>query len=120
MIVTSLLLLALGAATTARAQPAQETALASRHLGAEAFGSDGKRLGVVDNFLVRSDGVIAAALINVKGFMGLVECSMAVPREKLQWTDDMRRVRISMTKVEFETLPVWDPKNSGDLRLLSK
>ena len=117
LITISFLFLAFGVSAASSAQSERGVPNALRYVGAEAIGSDGKRLGVIDNFLVKSDGQVQAALINVKGFLGLVDCNMAVPWEKLQRSDDVRKVNIDMTRVEFNSLPIWEPKNTVGLRL---
>lgn len=87
-----------------------------RYLGAEAVGSDGKRLGVVDNLLVGADGAVEAVLIKNKIYMGLSECFMAVPWKTAKPGTDEKRLELSLTYAEFMKLPEWEPKSTPTLK----
>lgn len=107
----------LGLVLSAAAQP-NPVADAARYVGADAIGSDGSRLGVVENLLLLADGQIVAAVVMTKVFLGLRECRMAIPWQKIKTGVDAKSVAVDMTRDEFNKLSEWESKNTPELRLL--
>jgi len=63
--------------------------LASRLTGADLFASDqpdAENAGRVDGFVVGADGTLVAAVIDTRAFLGDRSKMVAVPPEKLRWT----------------------------------
>jgi hypothetical protein len=119
--VVALAAIACPALVVAQQRPAAP-AEAALYVGAEAVARTGERLGTVDNVLVGSDGQARAVLIKARLFLGLVECRMAVPWERItavEAGDQRRRLVLDMTRREFNAMPEWDQGQAGsDLRPL--
>jgi len=68
---------------------AREQYLASRLTGADLFASDqpgAENAGRVDGFVVGADGTLVAAVIDTRAFLGDRSKLVAVPPEKVRWT----------------------------------
>jgi sporulation protein YlmC with PRC-barrel domain len=99
-------------------QPQQLSPRLDRYVGLEMTGSDGKVLGVVDNFLVTPDGEVKAVLVRTKLLLGVGEGRTAIPWPEVRQMTDGRSLFASMTWTEFYRLPDWKPKSTPEVGLL--
>jgi sporulation protein YlmC with PRC-barrel domain len=67
------------------------------------YGSDGKKIGDINNVLIGKDGRARAAVIDFGGFLGVGEKKVAVDWGKLKINGD--RVMVGMTKDEAKAAP---------------
>jgi sporulation protein YlmC with PRC-barrel domain len=63
---------------------------ASKLVGVEVFGADNRRIGDINEVLLNKDGMAAAVVIGVGGFLGMGEKNVAVPFKSLEWTTEPR------------------------------
>ncbi|MBN8962211.1 MAG: PRC-barrel domain-containing protein [Rhizobiales bacterium] len=60
---------------------------ASKVIGLKIYNDSNESLGSVNDLLFDKEGKIAAAVIGVGGFLGMGEHYVAVPFEKVKWSD---------------------------------
>lgn len=60
---------------------------ASKVVGLKIYNDSNESLGSVNDLLFDKDGKIAAAVIGVGGFLGMGEHYVAVPFEKIKWSE---------------------------------
>jgi sporulation protein YlmC with PRC-barrel domain len=98
-------------------QPEQLSTHLDRYVGLQMTGSDGRLLGVVENFLVTPEGEIKGVIIRSKMFLG-AEARTAIPWPDVRPATDGRSLFASMTWTEFYRLPDWKPGSTPELGLL--
>ena len=72
-------------------------------IGKPVYGSDGKKIGEVNNVLIELDGRVRAAVIDFGGFLGIGEKKVAVDWDKLKMNGD--RIVVGMTKEQAKAAP---------------
>jgi sporulation protein YlmC with PRC-barrel domain len=82
-------------------QPAQNQWRGSKLVGVNVFGTDGARIGDINEILVNHSGSIDAVVIGVGGFLEMGEKEVAVPFTSLEWAK--HPVRTSPTNVSSGT-----------------
>ncbi|SFP48258.1 PRC-barrel domain-containing protein [Tranquillimonas alkanivorans] len=80
--------------------------------GASVYGSDEERVGEVSELLLDDSGAISQAIVDVGGFLGLGEHSVAVDLQELniqrsEAGDDLR-VYVGATEEQLEALPEYE------------
>lgn len=87
-------------------QPSQQQATqpeAHSLIGKPVYGSDGKKIGEVNNVLIELNGRVRAAVIDFGGFLGIGEKKVAVDWDKLKMNGD--RIVVGMTKEQAKAAP---------------
>jgi sporulation protein YlmC with PRC-barrel domain len=98
------------------AQRTQTHRLATSYLGKNVFGTDGQRIGDVNDFVVDTQpGGVAAIVIGVGGFLGLGEKDVAVPlgAVRTERIDGANRLVMSVTREDLRRAPTFmrgDPR----------
>lgn len=98
------------------AQRTQTQRLASSYLGNNVFGTDGQRIGDVNDLVVDTQpGGVAAIVIGVGGFLGLGEKDVAVPlgAVRTERIDGANRLVMSVTREDLRAAPTFargDPR----------
>ena len=98
------------------AQRTQTHRLATSYLGKNVFGTDGQRIGDVNDFVVDTQpGGVAAIVIGVGGFLGLGEKDVAVPlgAVRTERIDGANRLVMSVTREDLRRAPTF---MRGDLK----
>jgi len=67
------------------------------------YGSDGKKIGEINNVLIGKDGRARAAVIDFGGFLGVGEKKVAVDWKQLNISGD--RIVVGMTKDQAKAAP---------------
>jgi hypothetical protein len=63
---------------------------ASKLVGVDVFGADNQRIGDINEVLLNRDGMAAAVVIGVGGFLGIGEKNVAVTFQSIEWTTEPR------------------------------
>jgi hypothetical protein len=92
------------------------TALTSDELvGTSVYGPGDEWVGDVSDLALSQDGEIEAVVIDVGGFLGIGQRSVALSMEELQirrgeggWFGDDLRGYVNATQEQLEQLPEWD------------
>ena len=84
---------------TATLQPNEARSLVDKPV----YGSDGKKIGEINNVLIGKDGRARAAVIDVGGFLGVGEKKVAVDWKQLNISGD--RIVVGMTKDQAKAAP---------------
>lgn len=72
----------------------------------DILGSDGSRIGEVDEVLMTPEGEITAVSAEVGGFLGVNDKEVILAIDQL--TQQGEDVTIDMTQDQVEALPAWD------------
>jgi hypothetical protein len=67
--------------------------------------ADGRRIGTVERILIDADGVPAAYLAEIGGFLDIGDHDVAIPLDALEW-DDAHYVSL-MTEEQLRNLEQW-------------
>jgi sporulation protein YlmC with PRC-barrel domain len=78
--------------------------LASDLTDLDVYGANNEKIGEIDDLVVNSDGTVAAAVVEVGGFLGLGEKDVLVNFSALQMTMDGDKTRVSVPEFTKETL----------------
>ena len=88
-------------------------ALDGRQLvGKAIYGAQGERVGEISDVLVK-DGNASAVVVDVGGFLGMGERTVAIPLDNLQVGED-RVTATNLTEESAKNLPEYDERNPGD------
>ncbi len=85
--------------------------MATKIIGAHVYDStadNANDLGKINDFIVNTDGSIAAVIVGVGGFLGIGEKQVAVDFHALQWataSDNSQRFVLQTTKDELTNAP---------------
>lgn len=80
-------------------------------IGKDVYGTNGKKLGEINNLLIGTDSRVHAAVVEFGGFLGIGEHDVAVPWDKLNVTRD--RVTVNMTEDQIKAGPRWNKDRPG-------
>ena len=85
---------------------------ASTLLGYSVLGSDGDRLGEIDDFILNAEGQVDAVIVDVGGFFGIGEKPVALGFDDLQLMRDSAdaewtAVQVAFTEEELEAQPAY-------------
>ena len=88
-----------------------EDRTADRLLGADVYGREGESIATVDDLVIGDDGSVTHAIMDVGGFLGMGEHTVALEIDDIDilWNDadgDVR-VQLPMTQEEMESLPEY-------------
>lgn len=78
--------------------------LASDLMDLDVYGANNEKIGEIDDLVVNSDGTVAAAVVEVGGFLGLGEKDVLVNFSALQMTMDGNKMRVAVPEFTKETL----------------
>jgi sporulation protein YlmC with PRC-barrel domain len=78
--------------------------LASDLADMDVYGANNEKIGEIDDLIVNSDGTVAAAVVEVGGFLGMGERDVLVNFSSLQMAMDGDNMRISVPELTKETL----------------
>ncbi|MBB4208962.1 PRC-barrel domain-containing protein [Roseinatronobacter bogoriensis] len=83
-----------------------------RLLGADVYGREGDNIATVDDLVMGDDGSVTHAVMDVGGFLGLGEHTVALEIDDIDilWNDEDGNVRVQlpMTQEEMESLPEYE------------
>ena len=84
---------------------------ADRLMGADVYGREGESIAAVDDLVIGDDGTVTHAIMDVGGFLGMGEHTVALEIDDIDilWNDadgDVR-VQLPMTQEEMESLPEY-------------
>lgn len=89
-----------------------EERTADRLLGANVFGREGDNIATVDDLVLGDTGAVTHAIIDVGGFLGMGEHTVALEIDDIDvlWNDADGNVRVQlpMTQEELESLPEYE------------
>lgn len=84
---------------------------ADRLMGADVYGREGESIATVDDLVIGDDGTVTHAIMDVGGFLGMGEHTVALEIDDIDilWndTDGDVRVQLPMTQEEMESLPEY-------------
>jgi sporulation protein YlmC with PRC-barrel domain len=72
----------------------------------DIYGSDGKRIGEVDEVLMTPEGKITAVSVEVGGFLGVGDKEVVIELNQLRRKGDT--IMTDLTKEQVEALQSWD------------
>ena len=78
--------------------------LASDLADLDVYGANNEKIGEIDDLVINSDGTVAAAVVEVGGFLGLGEKDVLVNFSALQMTMDGDKMRVTVPEFTKETL----------------
>ena len=82
-------------------------------MGKAVYGPDDQSIGEVSDLVLEKEGGTRAALIDVGGFLGIGEKTVAIPFDELQFSqaDEAAepKITVAMTKDQLEQLPAYKP-----------
>lgn len=81
---------------------------ASDIIGKKALSTNGETVGSIDDLLITADGRVQAAVVDVGGFLGMGQHTVAIDWKALRVSPSNDRVTISMTKEELKAAPEYD------------
>jgi len=88
-----------------------EERTADRLLGADVYGREGDSIATVDDLVLGDDGSVTHAVMDVGGFLGMGEHTVALEIDDIDilWNDEDGNVRVQlpMTQEEMESLPEY-------------
>jgi hypothetical protein len=82
-------------------------------VGKTVVNQDGEEIGEIDDVVVDTSSDMQLAVIDVGGFLGIGEKSVAVSFDQLQLSED-GRVRSDLTRETLEAQPEYDPAQFGE------
>lgn len=82
-------------------------------VGKKVVSHQGEEIGEIEDVVVDTSSELKLAVIDVGGFLGIGEKSVAVGFDQLQLSDD-GRVRSDLTRESLETQPEYDPAQFGE------
>jgi len=89
-----------------------EERTAERLLGANVYGREGDNIATVDDLLIGDTGQVTHAVMDVGGFLGMGEHTVALEIDDIDilWNDADGNVRVQlpMTQEEMESLPEYE------------
>jgi sporulation protein YlmC with PRC-barrel domain len=81
-------------------------------MGKDVYGTNGKKVGELNNVLIDPDGKVRAGIIEFGGFLGIGEHRVAVPWNQINAQGD--RLTVNMTNDQIKAAPTWNKdKPSG-------
>ena len=80
---------------------------ASDIIGKKAYGPNGETVGNINDLLIDANGRVQAAVVDVGGFLGLGEHTVALEWNQLKITPSNDRVTIGMTKEQLKSVPEY-------------
>lgn len=81
-------------------------------VGKDLYGAQGEQIGEISNVLAK-DGKASAVVVDVGGFLGMGEKTVAIPLDNLQVGED-RVTATNLTEESAKNLPEYDERNPGD------
>jgi sporulation protein YlmC with PRC-barrel domain len=90
-----------------------DTLGADEIVGKTVVNQEGEEIGEIDDVVVDTSSDMQLAVIDVGGFLGIGEKSVAVSFDQLQLSDD-GRVRSDLTRETLEAQPEYDPAQFGE------
>lgn len=78
-------------------------------IGADVVDGDGETVASVSDVFIPLDGSMPRALLDLGGFLGIGERTVAVPMDRLAPVEDDTLMLRDMTVQELEALPDYDP-----------
>jgi len=70
----------------------------------DVYGANNEKIGEIEDFVINSDGTVAAAVIEVGGFLGVGEKDVLISFSSLQMAMDGNKMRISVPELTKESL----------------
>ncbi|MBB3996338.1 PRC-barrel domain-containing protein [Aureimonas pseudogalii] len=70
----------------------------------DVYGANNEKIGEIEDLVVNSDGTVAAAVVEVGGFLGVGEKDVLIGFNALQMTMDGNRMRITVPELTKDSL----------------
>jgi sporulation protein YlmC with PRC-barrel domain len=90
---------------------------ASTLMGKAVYGPDDQSIGEVSDLVLEKEGGTRAALVDVGGFLGVGEKTVAIRFGDMQFTQADaaadQKITIAMTKEQLEALPTYEPTDTA-------
>jgi sporulation protein YlmC with PRC-barrel domain len=80
---------------------------ASDIIDKKAYGEDGEAIGTVNDLIITSSGRVDAAVVEVGGFLGIGQHTVAVDWSEIKINPSADRVTIAMTKDQLKAAPEY-------------
>jgi predicted outer membrane protein/sporulation protein YlmC with PRC-barrel domain len=91
---------------------------ASTMMGQEVYGADEESIGEISDLVLQEDGETRAAIIDVGGFLGVGEKSVAIPFEQIEVQQQEGadpRLVVAMSREELEQAPAFESRTMEDV-----
>jgi len=83
-----------------------------KYIGKDVYGTNGNKVGELNNVLIDQDGKVRAGIVEFGGFLGIGEHRVAVPWNQINAQGD--RLTVNMTNDQIKAAPTWNKdKPSG-------
>lgn len=85
-------------------------------IGTDAAAPDGRKVGAVENILVKPDGTVAGLVLEWGGVAGIGERRVALPWNEAKLTTGAKQVVVDADRNKLESMPQYDtdtPAASG-------
>jgi len=103
-----------GSTQTVIPEQAPTTLLAKDLMGAEVFGSDGKKVGKVEDLILDEQQKISGVVVGVGGFLGIGEKQVGLnwQQAKVMESPDTtaKKIMINLTKADLQAAPAFKTK----------
>ena len=80
---------------------------ASDIIGKSAYGSSGEDIGKIDDLLINSKGQVEMAVVDVGGFLGVGQHSVAIKWDQIKISPSDNRVVVAMSKEQLKAAPEY-------------
>jgi sporulation protein YlmC with PRC-barrel domain len=87
-----------------------EQMLSTNVVGQSVYGTNGEKVGDINNLLFDNKGMVVAAVIGVGGFLGIGEKDVGVPFSAIKWQKNRDRdeMHIDATKDQLKNAPTFE------------
>jgi sporulation protein YlmC with PRC-barrel domain len=84
--------------------------LSTNVVGQSVYGTNGEKVGDINNLLFDNKGMVVAAVIGVGGFLGIGEKDVGVPFSAIKWQKNRDRdeMHIDATKDQLKSAPAFE------------
>lgn len=80
---------------------------ASDIIGKSAYGANGESIGSINDLLINAKGQVEAAIVDVGGFLGMGQHTVAINWDQMKVNASDNRVTVSMTKAQLKAAPEY-------------
>jgi len=77
-----------------------------KYIGKDVYGTNGNKVGELNNVLIDQDGKVRAGIVEFGGFLGIGEHRIAVPWNQMNAQGD--RLTVNMTNDQIKAAPTWN------------
>ncbi len=80
---------------------------ASDIIGKSAYGANGENIGSINDLLINSKGQVQAAIVDVGGFLGMGQHTVAINWDQMKINPGDGRVTVAMNKDQLKSAPEY-------------